>query len=354
MSDCSVSTSAVAHLLGRLVRAAAGEHREPREQPLLFRREEVVRPADRRVERLLARIGVAPALELDALPEPLEQLLGREDRNARGRELEREREVVEARAELGDRGRLRERRPQRARPRREQRRAVVGRPATAPIHACSPCSCEPLPARHEQLRPAGTRGGARCRSQPAAADARRCRAAAAPASRRASRRASPRRVKPGRSRTSSAFATASSASAGSRSAASETHQTPSGTSSATSAAACSASRVFPVPPGPGERQQPDVLAAQQADDLVQLALAAEERRRRDGKVRLVQRLQRREVAVAELEQALRRREVLEPVLAEVAHGRRRRRGRASPATASTCPPWPAAAIRAARWTSIPT
>ena len=89
-----------AHGLGRLVRAAAGEHRKPREQPPLFRREQVVRPADGRVQGLLARIGVAAALELDAFPEPLEQLLGREDRDARGRELEREREVVEARAEL--------------------------------------------------------------------------------------------------------------------------------------------------------------------------------------------------------------------------------------------------------------
>ena len=91
--------------LGRLVRATACEHREPYEEPLLLRREEVVRPADGRVERLLARIGVAPALELD-VPEPFEQLLRREDRDARGRELEREREVVEAPAELHGRGRL--------------------------------------------------------------------------------------------------------------------------------------------------------------------------------------------------------------------------------------------------------
>ena len=127
-------------------------------------------------------------------------------------------------------------------------------------------------------------------------------------------------VKPGRSRTSSALATASSASAGSRSAASETHQTPSGASSATSAAACSASLVFPVPPGPVSVSSRNVLAAQQADDLVELALAAEERRRRDGEVRLVERLQAREIGVAELEEALRRREVLESVLAEVANG----------------------------------
>ena len=53
---------------------------------------------------------------------------------------------------------------------------------------------------------------------------------------------------------------------------------------------------LPRPAGAGERQQPNVLAAQQADDLVELALAAEKRRRRDGEVRLVQRLQARELA----------------------------------------------------------
>ena len=77
---------------------------------------------------------------------------------------------------------------------------------------------------------------------------------------------------------------------------------------------------LPCPAGARERQQPNVLAAQQADDLVELALAAEKRRRRDGEVRLVQRLQARELGVAELEEALRRREVLEPVFAEVAYG----------------------------------
>ena len=100
-----------AHGLGRFVRAAAHEHRKPSEQLPLFPSEEVVRPADRRVQGLLARVDVAPAPELDAVPEPFEQLLRREDRDACGRELEREREVVEARAELHDRRRLRERRP---------------------------------------------------------------------------------------------------------------------------------------------------------------------------------------------------------------------------------------------------
>ena len=142
-----------AHCLGRLVRAAAHEHCKPREQPPLFPSEEVVRPADRRVQGLLAWVDVAPAPELDAIPEPFEQLLRREDRDARGRELEREREVVEARAELRDRRRLRERRPQGPRPRREQGRAVVlvqrrHRPCVLALQL------QPLPARHEQLRPA--------------------------------------------------------------------------------------------------------------------------------------------------------------------------------------------------------
>ena len=75
---------------------------------------------------------------------------------------------------------------------------------------------------------------------------------------------------------------------------------------------------LPRPAGAGEGQQPDVLTAQEADDLVEFALAAEKRRRRDGEVRLVERLQARELGVAQLEEALRRGEVLEPVLAQIA------------------------------------
>ena len=78
-----------AYGLGRLVRAAAHEHCKAREQLPLFRREEVVRPADRRIQGLLAWVDIAPAPELDAIPEPFEQLLRREDRDTRGRELER-------------------------------------------------------------------------------------------------------------------------------------------------------------------------------------------------------------------------------------------------------------------------
>jgi hypothetical protein len=57
---------------------------------------------------------------------------------------------------------------------------------------------------------------------------------------------------------------------------------------------------------------------EQTADRGQLALAAEERRRRDRQVRLVERLQPRELTLAELPDPLRGAQVLEPVLPEVA------------------------------------
>ena len=69
----------------------------------------------------------------------------------------------------------------------------------------------------------------------------------------------------------------------------------------------------------GQRHQPDVRAPEQGSNLVDLPLAAEERRPRNGKVRLVQRLQRREVFRPELKEALGRTHVLQTVEAEIAH-----------------------------------
>jgi len=91
----------------------------------------------------------------------------------------------------------------------------------------------------------------------------------------------------------------------------------------------------------------------QRDDLSELALPAEERRRGHGQVGAVERLEGRKLALAELVHALGGGEVLErcsprslrpslPVKAAVE------------AETSTCPPWPAAAMRAARCSSIPT
>ena len=81
---------------------------------------------------------------------------------------------------------------------------------------------------------------------------------------------------------------------GSRSGASGTQKTPSGKRSDASAAAWSASRVFPVPPGPVSVSKR--VSSSSVEHARELVFATEERRRRDGQVRAVQRLQRREVA----------------------------------------------------------
>jgi len=87
----------LADRLRRLERAAACEDGKPREEPLLGGFEQLVRPLDRRPERLLARID-SPACpeQVDALRETLEQLPGRDDPDARRSELERERQLLEA------------------------------------------------------------------------------------------------------------------------------------------------------------------------------------------------------------------------------------------------------------------
>ena len=72
--------------------------------------------------------------------------------------------------------------------------------------------------------------------------------------------------------------------------------------------------------GPGQRDEPRAVA-EEGDDLLQLACAADEHRRRPWQVRARDRLQRREVgpqpAERELVETLRPGEVLEQVLAEV-------------------------------------
>ena len=63
-----------------------------------------MRPSDRGAERLLARVGVAPAPELVKAAAKSRENLGRSKKTGpSGRELDRQREVVEPGAELGDR-----------------------------------------------------------------------------------------------------------------------------------------------------------------------------------------------------------------------------------------------------------
>ena len=63
----------------------------------------------------------------------------------------------------------------------------------------------------------------------------------------------------------------------------------------------------------------DIVAAEQVEQLGELALTPDELSRRDREIRLVQRLERREVLAAELVEPLWFGEVLESVLAQVAH-----------------------------------
>ena len=69
----------------------------------------------------------------------------------------------------------------------------------------------------------------------------------------------------------------------------------------------------------GQRHQSKLGPSQQRRQLVDLHLATEKRGGGNREVRLVQRLQRREVLPPELEETLRRAQVLQPVEAEVAH-----------------------------------
>ena len=283
---------------------------------MLLRREEVVRPADGRVQRLLAGIGVAAAFQIQPAAEPLEQLLGREDRDTRGRELERERKIVEPVAQLGRRSRLAELRAKRAGARREQRGAVVlverrHRPRMLALQL------QPLPARHEQLRPARF---AKPRDVPrklrqqvlgVVDQQQRALGGERVGERLLERDSRPlphvERLRDGVERESRVPKR------------SERHPPDAvghvlghlgrGLQSQTGLPGAARAR---------QRQQPDLVVTQEADDLLQLARTAEKRRRRNGQVRLPQALDRREALASELEHALRRGQVLQPVLAEIA------------------------------------
>ena len=92
--------------LGRLHGRAAGEHREAREAPLLGVAEQVVAPVDRRAQRLLARgrVAGAGAQRAERGVEALGDLGRRQQSAAGGRQLDRQRQPVDAPADLRDRG----------------------------------------------------------------------------------------------------------------------------------------------------------------------------------------------------------------------------------------------------------
>ena len=93
----------VADGLRGLKRAAAGEHRQPGEQPLLLLVEQPVAPVDRRLQRALAprRVARPAGKHRQAALEPIEDLGRREDLGSGGGELDRERQPVEPLAHGG-------------------------------------------------------------------------------------------------------------------------------------------------------------------------------------------------------------------------------------------------------------
>ena len=98
-----MSRSASAHLLGGFERATALEDGEAREELLLCGGEQVVAPLDRGSQGPLAGIGVAAALQqIESCGDALEELGRRQDRHARGGQLDREGQAFQAGAELGD------------------------------------------------------------------------------------------------------------------------------------------------------------------------------------------------------------------------------------------------------------
>jgi hypothetical protein len=141
---------AFADLLERVECRPPGEDREPGEQVLFGLVEQVVRPGDRGSKGLLARIGVPiPAQPVEAPAEARQHLRGCKQACARGGELDCERQVVEARAELFDGCGLTRVVSERDRAGQEQLDRID-------VFACE---AKPLSARDDDLGPAGIAKG---------------------------------------------------------------------------------------------------------------------------------------------------------------------------------------------------
>ena len=247
-SDCSVSRSA-SH-----TSSAASSVQPPAKtarranSSLLLGSEQVVAPVDGRAQRAAARGSASrpPVEQVEALRKPFEDLRAARARFVRGRsQLDREGEVVEAAAELGDLlGRLESAEPRRHRrvrcprdPRQRRDRILDLGPDT-----------QELAARDEQLQ-VGTsaRQDRRVRAPPRP-PARSCRG------RGVARCSAMCAARP--SLAPSVCAIVSVTSVGSRREASPTQNTPSGKARAASAAARSAEARLAGASGPGQREQP--------------------------------------------------------------------------------------------------
>ena len=94
--------------LGLRYGAAPAEHAEPTQQTALAGVEQLVAPADRRSQLLLARGQITGTVrqQLEWFVEPLEKLLGGQKLDPDRRQLNREWERVNRSADLGDDGRV--------------------------------------------------------------------------------------------------------------------------------------------------------------------------------------------------------------------------------------------------------
>ena len=152
---CRSSPSATASTAGSV--GAAREDAEAPEQLLLLVGQEIVAPRDRAPQRALTRVAVTVARgEVEPGGEPLEELLDREETEPRGRELQRQREPVEAIDERRQRRRRLHRRRDRASSSEEERLRVLRR-HHRDVDDAFAGELQPLPARHEEHQ-AGRRG----------------------------------------------------------------------------------------------------------------------------------------------------------------------------------------------------
>ena len=246
---------AAADGLDRLEPRAAREHGEAGEEVLLLGLEQLVAPVDRGPQRLLAcrSVGGAADEEGEPLVEALEDGLRRQQPDAGGCQLDRERQAVESGADRGDDLRRlgvdREARLDGAGPGLEQLRRVARRERLERVlllagdaeAARLVRTSRERPAAAANLASSGEAAGTRCSTL---SSSRRSSASRSRCSTSSSGERAPL------SRSPSAWAIVEATSDGSRSGASATKWTPSSKPGAARAASSSARRVLPVPPGP--------------------------------------------------------------------------------------------------------
>ena len=272
-------------------------------------RQKVVRPLDRRAQRALPALCVAAAAkQIEPLAEPLDELARREQRRARRREFERERQVVEPLATLVDVVIRLEVRPGCPRSGDEQVPGVASRENRHLVDLL-PRDAQPLTARHEHIEPVARREqfayvGGRAddvlevveqKQQPPVPDQLRGRSAPAERARRRGEHLAGARDR-------GEWDPPHAMRVGIRGRAGGLQRKPRLTAAA----------------GSGQRQHPHVVATEQRLQIVELTHSAEERCCGYREVRPVQALQRRERGVAELVEPLGRRQILQTVLPEIA------------------------------------